>query len=95
MGGAKLMMEEHDSKIAFASRLAIRAGTLTICEIHEQVLEGTGDLEAAYKLGNTEFSAGSLDGKFESRREMTDYIKEAVEENNSDECVACAKYRDE
>jgi hypothetical protein len=59
--------------------------------MHEILMEGTKDIEDAYRPGNARFTAGELSSVFEHRREMTDAIKKAVQENNSDECYACAK----
>ncbi len=96
MGGAKKAMEEHQDKLARALGIAVQAGVIVTCELHEDVyLEGNEDIESAYKLGNALFSAGELDGVFESRREMTDLIQEAVSDNSADECYSCAKWRDE
>jgi len=96
MGGAKRAMEEHESKLAHALAIAVQAGVVSTCELHEDVyLEGNEDIEAAYRLGNSQFTAGKIDGVFESRREMTDLIQQAVADNAGDECYICAKWRDE
>jgi hypothetical protein len=96
MGGAKRMMERHETICGVARGIALEAGTLRRCEYHEDcIFEGANDAEGAYKLGNYKFSAGSLKGVFESRREMTDCIKEVVEEVWGDECPRCAELRDE
>lgn len=96
MGGAKRMMEDHEAKLQVAMGIAIQAGVLEQCEFHEDcVFEGSGDLEAAYRLGNSQYSAGELEGTFESRHEMTDLIKEVIEDHPAEECPSCAKIRDE
>lgn len=96
MGGAKRLMEEQDAKSAAAIDIALEAGVLKQCEFHEgSIYEGGQDIENAYKLGNHRMSRGELEGVFKSRREMTDAIKEVVDENAAEECYACAKNRDE
>jgi hypothetical protein len=96
MGVAKREMEDHEAKFGAALDIAIQAGVLEQCEFHDGcIFELSGDLDAAYKLGNSRFTAGKLNGTFASRREMTDLIKEAVESNSADECPSCAKVRDE
>ncbi|MGN7919700.1 hypothetical protein [Lysobacter sp. 22409] len=96
MGGAKKAMQEHQDKLARALLIAVEAGSISTCEMHGDVyLEGKEVIESAYKPGNSKYSAGELDGVLESRREMTVLIMEAVNENSSDECYCCAKFRDE
>jgi hypothetical protein len=72
--------------------ILLQAGALNVCAVHEDtVIEGSGDVEAAYKLGNFKFTAGELEGIFESRREMTDRIKQVYEENADGECNQCSR----
>jgi hypothetical protein len=72
--------------------ILLQAGVLNVCAIHEDtVIEGSGDLEAAYKLGNVKFKAGELQGIFDSRREMTDCIQLVYEENADGECNQCTR----
>lgn len=91
MGGTKRLLEEHEQKLAVATRIAIEAKTLELCEAHGIAYEGTGDAEASYRLGNYKFSNGQLGDSFDNRREMTDYIKRAVEDHPAEECPICAK----
>ena len=51
----------------------------------------SGDREDAYKLGNARFSKGELLNHFESRRELTDAITDAIEQSGMDGCPRCAK----
>ncbi len=95
MGGAKRMMERRESLLGVATGIALEAGALKRCEYHEIVFEGPNDIQGAYMLGNYKFSKGELNGAFETRREMTDCIKQAVEDNCADECPRCADFRDE
>ena len=72
--------------------ILLQAGVLNVCAVHEDtVIEGSGDIEAAYKLGNSKFTAGELAGVFETRKEMTDYIKLVYEENAEGECNQCTR----
>ncbi len=96
MGQAKRELEEQECKRQTALQIALEAGVLATCELHEDCfLEGNEDIEGAYKLGNLKITNGELQGAFSSRREMTDTIKEVVEEHSAGECPSCAKWRDE
>ncbi len=95
MGGTKRMMERHESICGVARGIALEAGALARRPYHDCIFEGQNDVEGAYKLGNYKFSAGSLAGIFENRREMTDCLKQVVEEVWGDECPRCAELRDE
>jgi hypothetical protein len=53
------------------------------------------DLERACKLGNQKFTAGELKGEFKSRREMTDLIKEVIDDHVGTECPSCASAMNE
>lgn len=94
MGGAKRMMERNETLRGIAIGIALEAGALRSCEHHDCVFEGLNDIEGAYKLANSKFSAGLLQ-EFESRREMTDCIKAVVEDHPASECPRCADLRDE
>jgi hypothetical protein len=78
-----------------AEEVALQAGVLKKCELHEEVYEPLlrADVQDAYKLGNYKFSRGEV-LSFDDRREMTDAIK-AVVEDAALECYTCAKWRDE
>jgi hypothetical protein len=92
MSGAKRLMERAETVRSAAIGIALQAGTLNHCMIHEDcIIEGNGDVEGAYRLGNYKFSRGELAGIFESRREMTDAIKAVVEENGGAECPQCSR----
>lgn len=96
MGFAKRQLEELEAQSATACEIAIEAGVLKRCENHEDViLEGSADIEDAYKLGNAKLSSGKLGDLFKTPRELTDAIKSAVEENCADECYSCRKWREE
>lgn len=96
MGIAKRQLEELETKNFVALEIAIEAGVLQRCEHHDDaIFEGDADIEDAYKLGNAKFSRGELGNHFESRREMTDAIKGAVETHCAGECYSSAKWRNE
>jgi hypothetical protein len=90
MGGAKRLMEEQEQQERVAVRIVVQAGALERCEYHGIVYDaGGGDLEAAYRIGNSKFTAGELK-EFRSRRELTDTIKKVYEEAGI-ECWQCEK----
>jgi hypothetical protein len=93
MGVAKRLMEHHEHQRGVAVSIAIQAGVLMVCEYHEDcVFDGGRDPEGAYKLGNAKFTAGELTEVFETRKEMTDSIKDAIEDNYGiSKCPRCAK----
>jgi hypothetical protein len=92
MSLVKRSLEYHQSKQEAALAIALQAGVLSVCAVHEDtVIEGSGEVEDAYKLGNAKFTAGELQSIFDSRREMTDYIKAVVEENADGECNQCTR----
>jgi len=73
-------------------KIAQGAGALKECDFHDFLIEGLSEIEEAYRLGNSRFSSHSLGGIFVNRREMTDAIKEVVEDA-AQECPVCAKVR--
>ncbi|MDD5336609.1 MAG: hypothetical protein PHS32_22965 [Rhodoferax sp.] len=94
MSGSKRMFEDHEAKRGIAIQIAIEAGVLEQCEFHDIAYEGNEEIESAYKLGNGKFSRGEFRDTFESRREMTDYIKNVVEDHPAEECPSCAHMRE-
>jgi hypothetical protein len=93
MSGAKRLMAAIEKKRGKAVALTLKARVLKRCEYHEGVFEGDEEIVEAYKLGNARFEKDSLGKIFDSRREMTDYIKEGVEDA-AIECQQCADMRD-
>ncbi|WP_146029444.1 hypothetical protein [Vibrio diazotrophicus] len=88
---AKKHMEEEREKFEIATSVAIKARVLECCEFcGTTVYQGSEDIEDAYKLRNTMYTSGEL-GIFESRREMTDAIKDSVEsgEHSAECCFHC------
>jgi hypothetical protein len=92
MGYAKRLMEAEEEKSNAATAIALQAEVLIRCEYHSEVVmeNGAFDIEDAYKLGNAKFSAGEFKRIFSDRRDMTDHIKEAVEEAAYN-CSFCEK----
>lgn len=90
MGLAKRLLEEEHHKSIVAEEIAVEAKALGRCEFHDVAYDIWGDPVDAYKLGNRKFTAGEVVGVFADRREMTDYIKAAIEDS-ADECGYCAK----
>lgn len=96
MGSAKRLLEDHEARLDIAMQIAIDAGALQRCAMHEEcVFEGRELLEEAYKLGNFRFSKGDYVGAFESRREMTDAIKSVFDDHCADTCPRCDAQRDD
>lgn len=96
MGQMKHYLEERDRQEAVATSIAIKAGVLERCEFHEDsVYLGGHDVEDAYKLGNSLFTAKKLGNVFSDRREMTDTIQSVVEDTFADSCPDCARWMED
>ncbi len=86
MGTIKRILEENEGQHDAAINIAIRARVLRICKDHdESILKGEVNIKKAYELGKSEFDSNL----FTSHAVMNAAIKDAVEENCSDVCVAC------
>lgn len=94
MGRAKDAAIAHEEKLLEAADIARRAGVLQRCQFHEELFEDSGDLLSAYKLAANEYAKGGHQ-QFDSQRDLTDYVKLAVENWAADECPLCAKWRDQ
>jgi hypothetical protein len=95
MGGTQSLMEDIQEKRCVAIEVAVECGALGRCKLHDIVYAGNGDFTAAYRLGNAKFSRGAFEGVFVTTREMTDTIKEVIENNSGEECSFCAKLQNE
>lgn len=96
MGAVKEWMLHHDYQLEVATDIAVEAGVLSRCEYHEEiVLDNETDHADAYKLANWKFSHGELRNMFETRREMTDAIQEAIENAGSFGCGICESEMDD
>ena len=91
MGVTKRMLEHREYQRNVANRIACEAGCLKECEYHEGVLiKQCSDPTDAYRVGNSKFTKGEIDDVFDTRKEMTDEIKAAIEEA-ADECYICVR----
>jgi hypothetical protein len=90
MGLQKTFVMEAEEKRAEALRIAIRAKVLGCCERHDVHYGTWEEVANAYKLGNYLLSKKELNNQYESSRELTDLIKDVVE-NACDKCYACAE----
>ena len=90
-GTEKHKLELQEEQRRQAALIAIEAGAISACEIHEGVYVDSGDSESAYRLANHYFNVRDVltDG-FETRREMTDAIKSVLEDAGST-CAFCQK----
>jgi hypothetical protein len=89
MGYAKQQEMEREAQDGVATSIAVAAGVMTECPIHEDVvMEGGADPVDAYRLGNAMFTRGEV-ALFESRREMTDALKRVMAGYRPSECFRC------
>lgn len=93
MSGAKRMLEEAEAKRGLALHIAVEAGALEVCDIHDEPFEGSSPVEDAYRLANSRWS--DYQESFETRREMTDFIKDVVDDHPADSCPMCARHYDD
>lgn len=85
--------DDYEDKREIAIQLLMQVGALEICEIHEEIINGSGDPVPAYKLAMSKYTRGAYP-QFENAREFTDYIKEIYEEYADCECGLCADFID-
>ena len=96
LSGGKQMMEDYENKREVALRIAIEAGVLEQCEDHDEcVFEGHEEIKQAYILANSKYTTGELEGVFVDKQEMTDIIKEVVEDNPASDCPLCDKNKND
>jgi hypothetical protein len=92
MSHAKRALEAQDEKRRAAMGIAISAGVIRRCEFHDDCLFiGGAEEQSAYKLGNYKFSKNELADVFETRQEMNDAIKAAIQEIALEECYRCSQ----
>ncbi len=96
MGSAKDELEKAEGLRQHAIDILLRTGNLETCEDHEDALfageNDDGDLTPAYKIANAEYTAEQTDGTAHGRRDITDAIKAAYEDNSGiDQCPYCNK----
>jgi hypothetical protein len=88
-----MLVEQIERRREAALSIALATHVLECCPIHEDaVFEGKADITHAYKLGNHKLKNGELNDYFDKPRELTDAIKEVVEEySGTDCCGSCSK----
>jgi hypothetical protein len=93
MGATKAILALQEQQRDAAIGIAIKTRVLRVCEFHGEVFAAHEfiDLEPAYRRASRKFKRGEFGGLFESQRELTDEIKEAVNEFCWDECPYCWK----
>ena len=94
MGMAKRLLEEQEDQEAWAVRFLCEAGVLKECENHDGTyFDGGADLEDAYRLFYSRVTSGQIVlEKGETRREYTDALKSAYDDNSyADGCPTCEK----
>ena len=92
VGLTKRLMELCEAQLGEASNIAVEAGALKRCELHPDVVwDAFGDPSVAYRISNVRFTAGELQTDFASRRELTDAIKEAIDESGLGGCWLCER----
>ena len=96
MSQAKRELERAENHARIAMGIAIESGVVKLCEFHGYPILNVEfrEYEAAYRLANAMYSQGKLPD-FKSRRELTDAIKDAIDDQALIECPGCAKHRDE
>lgn len=92
MGIAKRKLEKRLDKLSIATEIALQAGVLIKCDIHDAAYRGLKDPVNAYKLGNFKYTnEDPMISIFDSRNDLTKYLQEILEEPLLDQCPYCAK----
>ena len=97
MGQAKHQQMEQEDKYQVAQQVAVQAGILSECEMHDIIYDGgTDSYEDAYKLANTLISQDDplvviFNG---NRRELTDLLKD-IKSEFGENCPLCDKYMED
>ena len=94
MGQMKRLLEQQEEQRAWGGQIALEAGVLKRCKFHDCVYYADGEKTPAYKLGNYKFSKGELTKIFSDRTELTDAIKDAIEEAALS-CWVCDKIKND
>lgn len=89
------MKSEYERKLAVALEIALDAGVLERCMIHDVVFEGVGDIQHAFDLGATRLSTGALGQHFDSQDDLNEFIAEVVADHRSEECRSCGEQQKE
>ena len=94
MGYWKEKAAEDAEMYEWARMFLCEAGVLEECENHEGTFfDGSGDIEAAYKIANARITSGEIVlAKGQTRRDLTDLLKSVYEDNSSlSNCPVCDK----
>lgn len=95
MGIAKRMAEHHETLVGIATGIAIKAGSLEACVMHEDTVIDLGDPSMALELAEKLFKQCDESVEmFDSLKELLDAIGEAIE-SAGEECYQCARWRDD
>jgi hypothetical protein len=81
-------MEEQEAIRQQALEVCIEAGAIDECEYHEGIyFSGDEEVQEAYKVANAKITKGQIGlPKRMSRRDFTDLIKGAYDENAASYC---------
>ncbi|MCK6507087.1 hypothetical protein L6R53_27565 [Myxococcota bacterium] len=93
MGSAKEQMLHEEAATAVGEEICVRAGVLSPCPQHNEMLLSTGsDLVSAYKLASALVRDRDPLVRGFSHREVTDGVKAAIEGNPAEECTHPSHY---
>ncbi|WP_236184310.1 hypothetical protein [Pseudomonas juntendi] len=89
MGGIKRLMEDEDAKYMEAVHIAIEAGTLEECEVHQGTyFSDSGDIGEAVELAREKFEKGEV-SNFDDVEELVKKVVAVSEELGAEECFSC------
>jgi hypothetical protein len=87
------MLEREEERRRVSTDIAIAAKALRVCEFHGIAFAGDSFGEAerlsmACQIANSMWSAGKIEsGLFDSRRDLTDSIKAAIDDHPAEGCT--------
>lgn len=87
------MLEREEERRRISIDIAVTAKALQVCEFHGMAFSGDSlgaaeRLSTACQIGNSMWSAGRIEaGLFDSRRDLTDSIKSAIDEHPAWACT--------
>jgi len=92
MGGWKDLEEERLTQLNYAVGIIVAAKVAVRCEAHGTPIRNPDvDEKEAYKVGNAKLSRGEFKGIFTSSRQMTDAVKDALDDQIYESCGLCDK----
>ncbi len=85
------LMEWEDQKFQIAISIAVESGAVKACRMHDGFLyAGSSDFTKTYKIAAARQKRGDFDDLFENQKELTDLIKEIIEDNSYESrCQRC------